>query len=101
MKRLVSWVEIPVADINRAVNFYNSILGISLKVEQSEENEMAVFPGGEGTLLKKKGFNPTDEGVIVNLDVGKNLDKVMELITEKGGRITRSKTKIKPSEDRY
>lgn len=101
MKRLFSWIEIPVKDFDRAVNFYNMILGIKLKTKSKGDEKMALFPGNEGVLLFKKGFNPAEEGIVVNIDVGEKLDETIRLIIEKGGMITRSKTKIESTKDEY
>ena len=101
MEKLISWVEIPVEDFGRAVDFYNYILDIELKTEDSGEEKMAFFPGGEGALFSKPGFNPSSEGVIVNLNAGTRLDKTIQRIQEKGGIITRPKTRIKSEGEGY
>lgn len=41
MKNLISWVEIPAVDFNRAVTFYNAVLGIELQVFDYETEKMA------------------------------------------------------------
>lgn len=101
MKRLFSWIEIPVENFERAVDFYNTILRIKLKVKSKGDDKMAIFPDNEGVLLYKKGFNPTEEGIVINIDVGDRLDETLQLIEENGGTITRSKSKIESSDDEY
>ncbi len=58
IKKLVSWVEIPAVDFERAVRFYNTILGIELQVIDCETKKMACFPSGEGAISFVPGFNP-------------------------------------------
>ncbi len=93
MKKLISWVEIPAEDFQRAVDFYNSILGIELNKDCGRE-KMACFPSGEGAIFSTPGFKPSKDGVIVNFDVGSRLDTTIEKIKEKGGSIVKPKTKI-------
>ena len=100
-ERLISWIEIPVEDFDRAVEFYSSVLELEFKRESSGEEKMAFFPGGEGVLFYKPGFKPSKDGVIINLNVGEKLDATIERIEKKGGAIVRSKTKIKSEEQDY
>lgn len=44
MDRLVNWIEIPVADMKRAVSFYGEILEIELSQFTMGQIEYALFP---------------------------------------------------------
>lgn len=101
MKKLVSWIEIPVVDFNRAVKFYQNILNIELDLKGEGEEKMALFPGGEGALFFKPGFNPAKEGVIINLNAGKEFDATINKISDNGGKIITPKTPVKSGDQGY
>lgn len=94
MKKFVSWVEIPVTDMDRAVEFYNSILDMKLEILDFGSEKMACFPNDEGALSLAEGFTPSKDGTLVSLNAGDDLDPVMERISNKGGTILKPKTKI-------
>jgi predicted enzyme related to lactoylglutathione lyase len=94
MKNLISWVEIPATDFQRAVKFYSTILNTELQVIEGENEQMACFPGGEGAISKAEGYQPSKQGVVVSLNAGENLDEVLKKISANGGSILQPKTKI-------
>ena len=94
MTNLISWVEIPATDLERAVRFYNSVLQTDLQVIADDREKMACFPGGEGAISYAPGFNPGKDGALVSFNAGKDLDGAIERITAAGGSIVQSKTKI-------
>lgn len=94
MKKMISWVEIPALDIERAVTFYNGVLGLKLEILDFGEEKMACFPGDEGAISMAPGFKPSKNGILVSLNVEDNLNKALELVKKGGGRIVKPKTKI-------
>lgn len=94
MENLIAFVEIPAADFGRAVNFYEQILHLDLKVVEGKLEKMAFFPGGKGAISFSPGFNPSRDGVLVSLNAGSNLDSVLERVIQQGGSIQKAKTKI-------
>ena len=67
----VSWFEIPVADMDRAVKFYETVFGYKLERHQMGELDMSWFPfaeapGSPGTLVFHKDFyKPSMDGVLI------------------------------------
>lgn len=94
MRKLISWVEIPSADFERAVRFYKSILKIDLQIIDCGHEKMACFPNGEGAISYAKGFRPGKEGALVSFNVEDDLDGALDRITENKGTIIQAKTKI-------
>ncbi len=94
MKKLISWVEVPASDFDRAVNFYNEILGLNLEKMDFGEEKMACFPGDEGAISLAPGFHPSRDGVLASFNVGNELDTTIEKIVSAGGSIVSNKTKI-------
>ncbi len=94
MKSLITWVDIPAVDFKRAVDFYRNVLQIELEVFDCGEEKMACFPGGEGAISAAHGFNPSENGVIVNFNCERDLDGAIERVIRLGGKIVHPKTKI-------
>ena len=103
-QNVVGWFEIPVSDMQRAVEFYNNLFGFELEASPFWENdEMAIFPtdfenflpGAAGALYKGKDAKPGDTGPILFFtspsgDCQNELDKAKEI----GAKILTEKTKI-------
>ena len=94
MQKLISWVEIPSTNFERAVSFYSKILKIEFEIYESEHEKMACFPGGEGAISLSEGFKPSNDGVLVSFNTGADLDQTLERIELFGGTVHTSKTKI-------
>lgn len=94
MKKIVSWVEIPATDIQRAVKFYSKVLNLEIQVMDFGKEKMACFPSGEGAISQAPDFKPSRNGVLVSFDTEKNLNNVLNIVKENGGEIVQSKTKI-------
>ena len=94
MKKLISWVEIPAIDFNRAVKFYNAIFALDLECMDCGKEKMACFPSGEGAISFAPDFKPSKDGVLVSFNTGNLLDSTIENIKENGGTIMQPKTKI-------
>jgi len=67
--------EIPVTDMDRAVGFYETVLGVRLTRRTVDGYEMAFFPrsdgapGASGALAKGDVYVPSKAGAIVYFDV--------------------------------
>lgn len=94
MKKLVSWIEIPAEDMERAVKFYNAVLNLSLKIDDFGVEKMACFDTGEGAISQAAGFKPSADGVLVSFNVPDDLESTIERIIAMGGSVLIPKTKI-------
>lgn len=94
MRKLISWVEIPATNFERAVKFYSSVLEIDLQSIDCGEEKMACFPNGEGAVSYAPGFKPSENGLLVSFSVSDDLDRSLARINENGGKIIQPKTKI-------
>lgn len=99
MRRTVAFFEIPAIDFNRAMNFYQTILGVSLFPCDCATEKMAFFPEEDGkcpgavSWTSEMRFNPSQDGVLISLtceDVERTLSKVQAY----GGTTVIPKTKI-------
>lgn len=88
----INWFEIPVADMARAIAFYQTLLGVTLRHEHFAGSELAIFPADEqqgvkGALMKVDKVRPGDNGVIVYLNAGPSLDAVLARLEQAGGKL--------------
>lgn len=90
---VVQWFEIPVSDMDRAVKFYENVLGIELSLNDMGPNQMAWFPweqgaaGSAGTLIRGEGYTPSAEGTVVYLSAQPDLQPYLDRIEPNGGKI--------------
>jgi uncharacterized protein len=96
----VAWFEIPVADMARAIRFYNEVLGVSLKTNPWGEGEIAVFPytqgaGVGGSLMKQPGLGPSRQGAVVYLPT-EDLAVPLDRVKKAGGEVVVPKTPVGP-----
>lgn len=94
MKKLISWVEIPAVNFERAVKFYSELLEVELQIIDCGKEKMACFPGGEGAISLAPEFNPSKDGALVSFNVEDRLDQVLNTMETMGGSIHTPKTKI-------
>ncbi|MCX6604443.1 MAG: VOC family protein [Acidobacteria bacterium] len=95
----VSYFEIPVQDMDRAVRFYEAVLGYRLVREQVDGNEMALFPaveggaGASGALAKGEVYVPAMTGPIVYFATA-DIEKTWGLAGANGGKTLYPKTAV-------
>ena len=94
MSKLIFWVEIPAVDMERAVNFYNTIFSLNLETLDCGTEKMACFPNGEGAISFAPDFKPSKDGVLVSLFVKGDMNETLEKVRNAGGKVIKSKTKI-------
>jgi predicted enzyme related to lactoylglutathione lyase len=96
MKHLINWIEIPVTNMGRAKQFYGQILEAELRDLPNGEIEYAVFRSEDqhnaGALVRGKFYKPSDEGVVVYLDGGQDLNNILSRVEGAGGKVTLKKT---------
>lgn len=88
----VIYFEIPVTDMDRAIQFYQSVFQFEFHKEIIDENEMALFPfsdeqkGISGALAKGDIYIPTKNGVLLYFTT-ENIEYTLQLATSNGGQI--------------
>lgn len=98
----IAWFEVPVDDMGRASQFYETIFSISLHKTEMEDIKMAIFPsGGEpnnfnvhGALVEGDGYIPGEDGPILYFAAGDDLLVVLNKVEKAGGEILMKKTAI-------
>jgi hypothetical protein len=92
------WFEIPAADFERAVGFYEKVFDTKLTRDSFETSQLAVFPhegtGNSGCVMKGDGYKPTREGSVVYLAAGKDLAAPLARAVANGGSVAIPKTQL-------
>jgi predicted enzyme related to lactoylglutathione lyase len=94
----IHWFEIFVSDFERAVKFYQTMLGIELRRENEDGRPMAIFKSSleavGGALVRQPGREPTESGALVYLDANGKLDASLARVEKAGGKVVMPKTDI-------
>lgn len=92
----IGWFEIPVTDMDRAVKFYETVLGEKLSRHPMGPLDMAWFPsvengsGSAGSLVSHNAYKPSTDGVLIYF-TARSGDVTIELgrVEKAGKSITR------------
>lgn len=90
----ISWVEIPVKDIQRALAFYTDVFQIEDAQEYSDDvrkTYILVNPGEQGqpgvSINETTNFEPSDKGTLAYFHVGHDLAPYLERAKSAGGAV--------------
>lgn len=92
-----AYFEIPVVDMERAINFYQTLLGIELEPGSIHEYEMAFFPyehngvGISGALAKGDVYKPSIDGIFLYLQI-EDIDAIISKAVNLGSEVLLKKT---------
>jgi len=98
----LNWFEIPVADLNRAKKFYETIFDIEMREMIVGKDTLYAFPyePGAGTIsgaiIKDENAISKMDGVTLYLNANPNIETVINKIEEAGGKVLIPKTEIDP-----
>ena len=93
----VCYFEIPVTNLDRAIQFYESVFGCTLEREEIDGNLMALFPetdgGITGALAQGDSYIPSQQGARVYFATP-SIDDTLNSVVKAGGQILYPKTSI-------
>ncbi|TRZ43803.1 VOC family protein [Robertkochia solimangrovi] len=98
---MVGWFEIPVNDMDRAKQFYESVFRVTITVHDLNGLIMGWFPdkgnvpGAQGTLIKQKSYIPGQVGVLIYFNCT-DLQEELDRVVPAGGKLYQPKTMISP-----
>ena len=93
----VVFFEIPVLDMDRAMNFYRKVFACEFDSMVVDGNDMACFPmstqgmGISGALAKGDAYRPTTDGVIIYVATD-SIDATLQDVLMYGGHLHYPKT---------
>lgn len=92
------WFEIPAADFERAVGFYERVFGTRLKRDGFGAAKMAVFPSAapatSGAIMAGEDYRPGGVGSVVYLSAGEDLAGPLSRVKAAGGSVAVPKTAL-------
>lgn len=97
----VGWFEIPTADMDRAIKFYETVFDCKLDRNTMGEFDMAWFPfddemkGAGGSLVHHEMYIPSEKGTLVYFS-SEDTDTELNKVEKAGGKVLRKKTEISP-----
>lgn len=93
------WMDIPVADLDRAIAFYTAVAGVPVHREKMEHFEFAVIEhdqGNGGCLVPNPDKISAEHGPLVYLNVEGRLRDAVTQVTAHGGTVTEDVHSIGP-----
>lgn len=93
----VFYFEIPVQNMDRAVEFYSKTFSITFERQNIDGNDMALFPyepgseGATGALAKGDSYKPSLKGTRIYFSTS-DIDSTMERAIAAGGKLIYPKT---------
>ena len=98
LKSAINWFEIPVADIERAKKFYEAVLGSEINLVEMGESRMGFLSHDQGAtggaIVQGPGYTPSDQGTLVYLNGGDDLNPALERVGPAGGEVLAEKFSI-------
>ena len=97
MKNAVAWFEIPAKKLSRAKNFYETIFDIQMEdMEMDNDLKITMFPVEEGGISgaiceHREFYKPSHEGSLIYISANPDLQKVLDKVKRKGGKIIQKK----------
>jgi predicted enzyme related to lactoylglutathione lyase len=95
------WIEIPVRNIERAIQFYQAVFHLSPTEVMTEEVRRTATlinttPEGRAgiSLNQTKNFEPSDQGPLIYLDAGEDLTEHLNRVEPAGGKLIEPKTSM-------
>lgn len=101
MSNQICWVDIPVADLDRAIKFYSSVIGKEITKESMPGMSFGLLPHTEnsvsGCLYVPEADNkPSLTGPLVYLNVEGRLAAAVKAISASGGKVIQDIHQIGP-----
>ena len=103
MPNQVVWFEMPVTNVDRAVQFYSAVLGAPIKKEEHNGTPYACLPHQEnevsGMLLPPGGCGataPSRQGALLYFNCQGRLDAAIGAVAPNGGQVLQPKEPIGP-----
>ncbi len=95
----VVWIDVPVADLERASAFYRAVLAIEVVPQEFGDVQFAVLShdqGNGGCLVIKPHEVAKDGGILVYFDVEGRIEDAVEAVKANGGEVIQDTHPIGP-----
>ena len=99
MEMKLNWFEVPVANMERAIPFYEAVFGIKISLQDFGGVLMGFFPRPDnidmtsGSLIQYESYVPSQEGALLYFYTA-DIIACLERVSTAGGKILQNKTQI-------
>ncbi|HET8551350.1 MAG TPA: VOC family protein [Gammaproteobacteria bacterium] len=94
----IVWVDIPVIDLDRAIDFYSAVLGDKVERADAGGVEIGILPHADnsasGCLYVSEDYPPTTHGPLIYLNVDGRIDDAELAADRHGGRMIEPRAQI-------
>jgi len=87
MGNVVAWFDIPVSDMNRAVQFYERVTEQKLQRMKVDDGKETALLGDEGCLFQAPEDKPSHFGSRVYLNAQPNIEEALKRVEGAGGKV--------------
>jgi predicted enzyme related to lactoylglutathione lyase len=99
MAHSITWFDIPVLDLDRAIQFYSLVMDVRLE-RYGSDVPVAVMSHGPGDvtgcLFSGEGARPSEHGPLLYFDVDGRLDEAVSMVEQLGGSVLEPAHDITP-----
>jgi predicted enzyme related to lactoylglutathione lyase len=92
---IIVWADIPVVDMQRAMEFYGHVTGRRVVMTEGTNDTVAVIVGPEGERVVSAdlyvGGTPSHDGARVFLGTNGDIDAMLARVPEGGGKVLKPK----------
>ncbi len=84
------WIDIPVANLERAAAFYEAVLNTKVHIEQFNELQFGVLDheqGNGGCLILNAAAISSSQGILVYMNVDQRIRDAVTQVESQGGKI--------------
>ena len=91
---MISWFEIPVRDMARAIFFYENLFDTKTHLQDLGDFKLAIIKGQMGSLVQHAAYAPSHAGMLVYLNATIPIEDLLAKAEKLGGRVLRPSSLI-------
>ena len=99
MANQIVWCDIPVKDLDRAIEFYSAVLGKAVSKETVGEITFGLLPdahSGVSGCLVTDDSQPSANGPMIYMNCESRLDAAIDVVEKSRGKVLKPKHQIGP-----
>ena len=95
---MLVWFEIPATNLARATAFYEAVFQIETTPEDIGDGQPKSLLPGTGAIAQGSDWTPSEDGVVVYLDAGADLQVVLDRVVTHGGAVVEPKQPVEATQ---
>jgi uncharacterized protein len=82
----IVWADIPVSDLDRAINFYRAVLNCKIDLQEQDGRHIGVI-ANSATLVVAANEIHSDSGILIYMKVENRIRDAVKQVEEHGGKV--------------